>query len=212
MPVTLTAQTGRTLGSRPSGRLRRSGHIPGVVYGLGADPVAVSVEWPELRRAITTDAGVNALIELDVDGETNLTLVKDLQRDPLKRTVTHVDFLRVDPNMPIEVEVALVLVGEPLEFTRAGGLVDQQLNRLTVIATPLTIPNEIEVDISALDFDEPVTVGSLTLPPGVTTEVDPGEPVATGYLPRGQVSDAEGEGGEEGEGEAGDSAGGDSGE
>jgi large subunit ribosomal protein L25 len=218
MPVTLTAETGRALGSRPSGRLRRDGHIPGVVYGLGTDPVAVSVDWPELRRALTTDAGVNALIELTVDGETNLTLVKDLQRDPLKRTVLHVDFLRVDPNAPIEVEVPLELVGEPIEFLREGGLVEHTMSRLTVVATPLTIPTEIEVDISGLTLDEPVTVGSVTLPEGVTTEVDPGEPIAIGYIPRAQVDTGEGAeaaGGEAAEGEsapAPESGGGGSGE
>jgi large subunit ribosomal protein L25 len=212
MPISLTAQTGRAIGSRPAGRLRREGKIPGVVYGLGAEAVAVSVEWTDLRRALTTDAGVNALIELDVDGSVDLALVKELQRDSLKRTVTHVDFLRVDPNAPIEVEVPLVLVGENEEFSREGGLVEQLMNRITVTATPTTIPPEIEVDISAIDFDNPVTVESLVLPEGVTTDVDPGEPIATGYLPRAQVSEeAEGEEGEGAEGAPAEGGTGDSG-
>ena len=72
MELTLTATTGRELGSRTSGRLRNEGKVPGVVYGLGRDAVAVTVEWTELRRVLTTDAGLNALIDLEVDGETEL--------------------------------------------------------------------------------------------------------------------------------------------
>ncbi len=105
MDVTLTAETGRPLGSRSSRRLLRDGKVPGVVYGLDQDTVAVAVEWPDLRAALTTDAGLNALITLEVDGDEDLTIVKDLQRDPVRRDVVHVDFLRVSRDVEIEVEV-----------------------------------------------------------------------------------------------------------
>ena len=75
--------------------MRREGKIPAVVYGLGADPVSISVDWPALRRALTTEAGVNALITLDIDGTNHLSVVKDIQRHPTRRDVLHVDFLRV---------------------------------------------------------------------------------------------------------------------
>jgi large subunit ribosomal protein L25 len=203
MDVTLVAETGRPLGSGPAGRLRREGKIPGVVYGLDRDSVPVAVEWSELRRALTTDAGVNALINLDVDGESNLTIVKDLQRDPLRRNVTHVDFLRVDPNVTLDVEVAVVLVGEPVELTREGGLVEQHLHSIVVQAKPTAIPRELEVDVSGLTFTEPVKVAAIVLPDGVTTEVDPDELVAAGFLPRAQLAEDEAaEAGDEGEGGA----------
>src|SRR5690606_33257893 len=111
MDVTLTAETGRDAGSRSSKRLRRAGRVPGVVYGLGADPVAVSVSWPELRRALTTEAGANALVTLEYDGRKDLTIVKDLQRHPVRREVLHVDFLRVDPDVTVDIEVPIVIVG-----------------------------------------------------------------------------------------------------
>lgn len=203
MDVTLTAETGRPLGSRSSRRLRAEGKVPGVVYGLGGDPVPVAVPWPELRRALTTEAGLNALIELSVDGERNLTIVKDLQRDPVRRDVTHVDFIRVDATAELEVEVPIVLVGEPTELTREGGLVDQELHHLVVKAKPSDIPNEIEVDISSLSASTPVRVADLPLPAGVITEVDPEDPVALGFIPRAETTAEEGEeGAEEGEGEA----------
>ena len=201
MDVTLIAETGRELGSGPAGRLRAEGKIPGVVYGMGVDPIAVSVPWPELRRVLTTDAGLNALIQLEVDGEASLTIVKDLQRDPLKRTITHVDFLRIDADVAIEVEVPIVLVGEAIELSREGGIVEHHLNELTVLAKPNAIPNEFEVDITDLTAHHPIKVSAITLPPGVTTEVDPDELIAAGYIPRGVVAEDE-----EGEGEGGEGA------
>jgi large subunit ribosomal protein L25 len=199
MDVTLTAETGRPRGSRPAGRLRREGKVPGVVYGLGGEAVPVAVEWTELRRALTTDAGVNALIHLDVDGEQNLTIIKDLQRDPLKRSVVHIDFLRVDPDVTIEVEVPIVLIGETTLLDREGGLVEQHMHTLTVSAKPTAIPNEIEVDISAITSEEPIKADALVLPAGATAEIDPDELIATGFVPRAVAAeDEEGEEGAEG--------------
>ncbi len=101
--ITLAAATGRTTGSRASGRLRGSGKVPATVYGLGNDPVAVAVDWRELRHALTTEAGLNALINLEVDGhQSELTIVKEMQRHPIKRSVLHVDFLRVSRDVAIE--------------------------------------------------------------------------------------------------------------
>jgi large subunit ribosomal protein L25 len=205
MDVTLTAETGRTLGSRPSRRLRAEGKVPGVVYGLGADPVPVAVPWPDLRRVLTTEAGLNALIELTVDGERNLTIVKDLQRDPVRRDVTHVDFIRVDASADIEVEVPIVLVGEAETLGHEGGLVDQVLHELMIKAKPGAIPNEVELDITELTAGHSLRVADIRLPEGVTTDVDPEDPVALGYVPRAEATAEEGEAAEgeaEGEGEA----------
>ena len=83
--ITLPAATGRQLGTRASRRLRAEGKVPAVVYGSETEPVSISVEWSALRAALTTDAGMNALITLDVDGDEKLTIVKDMQRHPLRR-------------------------------------------------------------------------------------------------------------------------------
>ena len=117
--ITLPAATGRTTGTRPSKRLRGEGRVPATVYGLGTDAVSVSVDWRELRGALTTDAGLNALINLEIDGHASeLTIVKDLQRHPIRRSVLHVDFLRVSRDVAIEVDVPIVLHGEAEEVTR----------------------------------------------------------------------------------------------
>ncbi len=180
----LNATLGRTAGTRASRRLRREGRIPAVVYGLDNEPVSVSVAWPDLRLALNTDAGLNVLVTLDIEGEQQLSIVKDLQRHPVRRDVIHVDFLRVTTDQEIEVDVPLVLVGEALEVTRANGMVDQTLYTLTVLAKPADVPDEIEVDISGLTLGDSIKVGGVTLPPGVVTSTDPDDSVAISLVTR----------------------------
>jgi large subunit ribosomal protein L25 len=194
MAITLTASTGRIAGSRSSTRMRTDGLVPAVVYGLGRDSVAVSVPWPDLRRALTTEAGLNALITLDVDGQKDLAIIKDLQRHPIRRNVLHVDFLRVDPDAGVAVEVPLVLVGEAKKVEGRRGIVDQPLKSLTVTAKPANIPSQIEIDITDLDIGESITVATLTLPAGVTTEIDDSVQLVLGLATRFSMEDGATEG------------------
>src|SRR5437773_2579222 len=121
--ITLAASTGRPTGSRASGRLRAQGKVPGTVYGLGGDTVSVSVDWRDLRHVLTTEAGLNAVIDLSVDGrDTELAIVKELQRHPIRRNVLHVDLLRVSRDIAIEVDVPINLVGEAKEVTNNDGI------------------------------------------------------------------------------------------
>ena len=182
--IVLTAATGRTVGTRPSRRLRATGDIPAVVYGLDQEPVTVTVEWPELRRAITTEAGLNAVIQLEIDGDRHLSIVKDIQRHPVRRDVLHVDFIRIDPDREVVVDVPIVFVGDAEEVTNNDGMVDQNLFALTISSTPGNIPTEIEIDISALTIGDSLRVGDLVLPQGVSTEVDPDDAVAVAMITR----------------------------
>ncbi|MDG2427406.1 MAG: 50S ribosomal protein L25 [Acidimicrobiales bacterium] len=182
--ILLSAETTRITGTRASRRLRREGRVPAVIYGLSQDPVSIDVDWPELRRVLTTDAGVNAVIHLEFGGEKQMSIVKDIQRHPVRRDVTHVDFLRIDPNKDVTVDVPVVMVGEAKEVLDADGMVDQNLFSLTVNAAPNVIPNELEVDISDLTIGESKRVGDIVLPTGVTTDVDPEETVAVGMITR----------------------------
>jgi large subunit ribosomal protein L25 len=203
MEMTLTAETGRPTGSRPARRIRAEGRVPAVVYGLGRDPRAVTVEWPDLRKVLTTEAGVNALISLSVDGETHLSIVKDLQRHPVRRTVAHVDFQLIDPDTALSIEVPVVLVGTATHVEQEKGIVDQLRHSLTVWAKPGNIPNSLEVDISELEINDTLKVSDIPLPEGVTTDVDAEDPVAVGSITRSALAaEDEGEGeGVEGEGE-----------
>lgn len=192
MDVTLTATVGRTTGSRPSNRLRAEGKIPGTLYGLGKDPVTLAVERRELRQALSTEAGLNAVITLDVDGTDELCIVKELQRHPVRNEVVHVDFVRVDPKVEVLVEVPIVLEGEPKQVLAEQGVVDQVAYTLAVYAKPNAIPNDLTVDVSDLKVGDVITVGDLTLPAGARTEVDADEVVLTASGTRAAVETDEG--------------------
>jgi len=166
-------------GTRPVRRLRAEGKVPGVVYGLGGDPIPLSVEWRDLRAALVTEQGLNAVINLEIEGDTTPTLVKEIQRHKVRRDVIHVDFIRVDLNKTVDVEVAIHLEGEAEAVTSANGVVDQVLTALLITAKPGDIPSELTVDISGLEIGHALRVSDLQLPAGVTTSVDPEEAVVT---------------------------------
>jgi large subunit ribosomal protein L25 len=201
MAITLTAETGRTTGSRSSGRMRNDGLVPAVVYGLGRDPVSVSVPWTDLRRALNTEAGINALITIDVDGQKDLAIVKDLQRHPVRRNVLHVDFLRVDADVLVAVEIPIVLHGESKKVENRRGIVDQPLKTITVRAKPNDIPSHLDLDITDLDIGDSITVATLVLPEGVECDLDPSVQLVLGLATRFSAED-EGEGAEGAEGES----------
>jgi large subunit ribosomal protein L25 len=204
--IVLAADSGRVTGSAVSRRLRAAGKVPAVMYGHGVEPTPVTVEWRELRMALTTDKGLNAVISLEVDGEKHPTIVKDLQRHPVRRDVLHIDFLVVERDKPVEAEVPIVLEGEPIKVLQERGVVDQQMHSLTVMAKPADIPGHISLDISDLEIGQVITLADLALPAGVTTDADLEQSVVGAQVTRAVEAEAaavEGEEGEEGEGEEG---------
>lgn len=189
--VTLTVETGRVGGSRASNRLRNEGKVPGIVYGHASDPVAVTVDRRELRHALTGEAGLNALITLVVDGSRQLSIVKELQRDPVRRRIQHVDFLLISRDEVLSVDVPIHLEGEPLEVLRNDGVIEHVLTNLTVSAKPGDIPSAVTYDISGMAVGDTVRVGDLELPEGVTTDVDPDEAVVSASIAAMEVPEPE---------------------
>lgn len=179
--IILQATPRQPQGTRSVRRLRAEGKIPGVVYGLGADPLTLTVDWRELRAALVTEQGLNAIIHLELDGTRTPTLVKDMQRHKVRRDVLHVDFIRVDLDKTVDVEVPIVLTGEAELVTRENGVVDQVLTSLTITAKPAAIPPQLTLDISGLEIGTALRVGDIALPEGVTTPVDHEEAVVAGH-------------------------------
>ena len=120
----LIAEAGRTTGSSESRRLRTADRIPGVVYGHGMDPLSVSVARRDLRVALSGTSGMNTILDLSVNGEVYPSLVKAIQRHPVKRNVQHIDFIQVDLNEEVTVNVPVRLIGEAKAVEADGGLVD----------------------------------------------------------------------------------------
>jgi large subunit ribosomal protein L25 len=200
----LAAAVREDRGSARAGRLRKTGQIPGIVYGTGHEPIAVSVDGRELRNALSGDHGLNALLDLQLDGETHSAMARELQRHPVKGTLQHVDFQIVRLDQIMTVDVPVELRGEAHEVALQGGEVLQDLGVLTVNATPRTIPSLIEVDISALEIGHVIRLSDLTLPDGVTCDLDPETVIVTGLAPR--VADELEEGAEGAEGAAAEGA------
>ena len=209
MEVTLTAEAGRTLGSASSRRLRAQGRVPAVVYGHGMDPVAFSIARRDLRAALNTEAGLNALITLQIGGDSHLAIARDIQRDAVRHEVSHVDFIVVNRNEAISIDVPIHLEGEATDVLRESGVVEQVLNALTVNTTPTNIPTGFTIDISGLQLGDTVRVSDIALPSGVTTDVDPDEAVVTAQVSRATIeaealeaeaAEAAAEAAEEGEG------------
>jgi large subunit ribosomal protein L25 len=198
--VALAADVRSDLGSSNSRRLRTSGRIPGVLYGHGIAPQPLSVDGRALRAALHTDAGLNALINLNVAGEKHLALARVIQRHPVRGTVAHVDFQVVSRTEQITADIPITFVGEATKVTKNGGLLEHVLTSINVTATPSTLPDQVELDISELELDSSLRVKDIPLPKGVIANADPEEPVIVGATTRAAAgTGAEGteEGGEE---------------
>ncbi len=205
----LTAELRRETGKGPAGRFRRDGLLPAVVYGLGEEAQPVTVNVREVQHILAGGAGANTLITLQVDGSEQLALPREIQRDPVRGSLLHVDFVRVRADQTVTADVPLHLTGDA-EGVGMGGILEQSLFALTIEALPRDIPNAIEHDVTALDVGDQLRVGELTLPAGVVTHVDAEELVAQVVAPRvaEEVEEAAAEGveGEAAEGAAAEGA------
>ncbi|ANG86104.1 50S ribosomal protein L25/general stress protein Ctc [Microbacterium aurantiacum] len=146
-------------------RLRAAGKIPAVIYGHGTDPVHVALPGHQVSLLIRR---ANALLELDVNGTQHLTLVKDVQKDPVHQIIEHIDLLVVKKGEKVQVDVPVVVVGEPFPGTIAN--LDAATIALEVEATH--IPQNVEVDVEGLEDGTHITAADLTLPKGASLAVD----------------------------------------
>jgi len=172
--------------SRATRRLRRTGEIPGVVYGGGEDPVAFQVGERTLRHALQ---GSGAVIELEVEGgPTSPVVVKELVRHPVTGVTMHLDLLRVRMDVAIQSTTILELTGsEDAPGVREGGVLEHVTRELTIEALPGEIPETIAHDVSGMQIGDTITIGQVTVPKGVTLLDDPDTVVATLTPPRLQA-------------------------
>jgi large subunit ribosomal protein L25 len=187
----LHAEPGRPTGSSAARRLRSQELIPAVVYGRGMDPLSVTVSRSDLRQAVSGGGGLNTVLDLTIDGTVYPSIIKDIQRHPVRRTVQHVDFIQIDLDADIVVSVPVQMVGEAREVLQNNALVDLSMPELEVSTTPRNIPEEFVVDVSEMTMDTVIRVQDLDLPSGVTPTADPESPVVTVLTMRTPVLDAE---------------------
>ena len=161
----VVAEVRENFGKGYARRLRAAGQIPAVIYGHGTDPVHVSLPGHQVSLLIRR---ANVVLELDVAGTQQLTLVKDVQKDPVHQIIEHIDLLVVKKGEKIQVDVPVVVVGEPFAGTIAN--LDNATVALEVEATH--IPQNIEVDVEGLEDGTHITAADLTLPKGATLATD----------------------------------------
>ena len=167
MEVTIQAEARQGTGKGVARKLRAVGKVPAVLYGRGLDPVAVAVERMSLIRAFKTDAGRNVLIDLEVDGDTHLTLARELQRDPVRGTILHVDFLKIARDVEIEVDVPINVVGES-PGVKEGGVIEHHIWSVRLSCLPGNVPERLDADISTMVIGDMLRVSDLKIPENVT--------------------------------------------
>ena len=198
----LTVQERESRGSAESRRLRKQGLIPGVLYGRGKTPHAICVPERELRRVLTGDGGLNAILDVVLEGQqtTHPSILKEYQQHPVKGGIIHVDLQEVRLDQPIQARVVVELVGEPQGVTE-GGVLSQVNREVTVEALPMEIPEHLELDVSGMAIGDTLRLADLKVQEGVKYVDDPEETVlATVTMPtRVEEPEEEAVEGEEGE-------------
>ena len=179
MATILQTKIGRKIGSAESRRLVATDHIPGVIYGHGMVPVKITVERRDLRVALAGPAGVNTILELQVGDAKYPAIVKELQRDPVKRVVRHIDFMQISLTELITMDIPVHLTGIAKAVLSEGGLVDATVNTIQIRATASNIPNEILIDVTAMGMQDVIRLSDVVLPNGVSAVGDPDLVVVT---------------------------------
>lgn len=165
-------------GSRETRRLRKQGLIPGVLYGKGKAPHPFVVPERDLRGALTGPSGLHAILDVVVAGQTTArpSILKEFQRDPIRGTVTHIDLQEVRLDQPIHALVAVDLIGEA-PGVKLGGVLTHVTRDINIEALPMSIPEHVDLDVSALEIGDTLRVADLPVLPGVTYLDDPDETV-----------------------------------
>jgi len=180
--VKLVATTRTDFGKGAARRTRRAGRIPAVLYGHGSDPLHVSLPGHETFLALKQ---ANALFAIEIDGKTTLAITKDVQREPVKNVIEHVDLLIVTKGEKVDVEIPVVVVGE----SYPGTIHIVELQTLELQAEATNLPRHVEVSIEGLVDGDLITAGAITLPAGATLLTDPAAVVLTISAPQTSAAD-----------------------
>lgn len=178
------AETRENFGKGFARRLRANGQIPAVIYGHGTTPVHVALPGHQVSLLVRR---ANAVLELEVDGTQQLTLVKDVQKDPVRQIIEHIDLLVVKKGEKVSVDVPIVVVGEPAPGTIAN--LDAVSVSLEVEATH--IPEHVELDVEGLEDGTHITAADLKLPKGAALATDPETLIVAISVPAAAIAEAD---------------------
>ncbi len=169
MSITINATVRNDQGKGASRRLRREEKVPGIVYGAGKEPSAISLNIHEITHLLENEVSFTSVIDLAIDKKIEPVIIKDLQRHPAKKTISHIDLLRINMKQAIVTNIPLNFLGEKdNEAMRLGAILNQFITSVEVSCLPADMPNGIEVNISDLAIGDHISLTGLNMPEGVT--------------------------------------------
>ncbi|MGX1934778.1 50S ribosomal protein L25/general stress protein Ctc [Microbacterium resistens] len=180
--TTVHAEVRTSFGKGFARRLRAAGKIPAVLYGHGTDPVHVALPGHQVSLLIRR---ANALLDLDIEGKSQLALVKDVQKDPVHQVIEHIDLLIVKKGEKVAVDLPVIVVGEPF----SGTIATLDATTLAVEAEATHIPEHVEVSVEGLEEGAHITAADVKLPKGVTLVADPETLVVAVSVPAATVAE-----------------------
>ncbi|MCX6362679.1 MAG: 50S ribosomal protein L25 [Actinobacteria bacterium] len=190
--VSIVVQPRDVTGSRAARRLRKAGLIPGVLYGHGKEATMFAVDPHVMRAALSTGAGTHAVLEITVEGHKRAhhAIIKDMELDPVKSTLTHLDLQEIRLDETIETTVAVSFEGEA-RGVKEGGMLDESTREVTVRGLVTAIPEHLVLDISDMDINDTAKVGDLVVPEGLELVDDPEQVLCSVLPPRKVEEEAE---------------------
>ena len=194
----LKVQPRDNLGKNASRRLRRSGRIPGTVYGANKEPQSISLSHDDVLHQLDREAFYSSILTINIDAEREQVVLKDLQRHPYKPEILHIDFLRIDEKQKITMRVPLHFINEHLcpGVKSGGGVVSRIMTELEISCLPGDLPEYIDVDLANVDLGETIHLSDIVLPEGVEIHAllsggDASASVVTVSLPKGIMEEEE---------------------
>jgi large subunit ribosomal protein L25 len=192
----LVAEKREDVGKGASRRLRRDGKLPGIVYGADKEPTMILLAHNEVMHHLENEAFYSHILTLNVGKDSEKVVLKDLQRHPYKRTLLHVDLLRVNENEALTMRVPLHFINEEkaVGVKQGGGSISHVMTEIDIVCLPKDLPEYIQVDMLEVDLDETIHLSDLVLPEGVQIYSllhggEESQPVASIHTQKGSASD-----------------------
>lgn len=170
--------------------LRRSGRLPGIIYGHQRAPQPLAISTRDFERLLEHISAENTVIELTIEGRMSRTLIREIQRHPFRREFLHVDFQELVAGEKVTVRIPIILVGSPEGVRIEGGVLDQTLRDLEIEVDPANIPNDVDVNVEGLKIGDSLHVSDIKLPPGVEALTDMETTICVCAAPRAVVEEA----------------------
>jgi large subunit ribosomal protein L25 len=187
--VSLSANSRADTGKGAARTLRSQGQVPAVIYGHGRDPQALALNARDLDKMLSHIQAESTVIEVTVGGATAKTLIREIQRHPIKRQILHVDFQALVAGEKVTVSIPIVLIGVPEGVRLGGGVMDQTLRELEIEVDPSNIPDHVELDVTNMVIGDSKHVSDLSLPAGVEVLDDQETSVAVVAAPRAVIEE-----------------------